>query len=270
VRNILLPLFCLSLAPLSAFASGESIKVAELFPGTMLDPSAQYIMLRSAADEQGALAGQSVTIRDSYGTETTYTFNEDLSNGNSQARILLATPSAEAFFGIQADIEIDPVLDIYGGSVCFGTFDCVAWNWYYEGPLDNSSAYYDYLYQSQALTRDISRSGDAFLLELEDDTNDSSVDFVLAYPRPVNNIGASGIAPASTCGDFIVENLETCDDGNDLAGDGCDQCQAEIYYFDDFVCGNVCSVAPASSNIAWLPILGFLGLILFRRRQHQS
>ena len=264
MRSKLLSLFCLGLAPLAAFASGESIKVAEIFPGAQIDITAQYIMLRAAANEQGDLAGQRVTIQDSFGITTSYTFSGNLSNGNNQGRILLATPSAESFFGIEADLEIEPVIDLYGGTVCFGDIDCVSWGYTENVATDNSAPHYDYLRYSEALTRDITRSGDPFLLELEDDTNDSSADFFLDYPAPVNNLGTTGKAPASTCGDYTLQGLESCDDGNGLTGDGCDQCQAEEFYG---YCGFPCSAAPASSGFAWLPVLGFLGFILLRRRQ---
>lgn len=263
MQSKLLPLFCLSLAPLAAFASGESLKVAELFPGAQIDPTAQYVMLRSTADNQGALSGQTVTIQDSFGNVTSYTFSADLSNGNNQARILLATPSAESFFGLEADLEIEPVIDLYGGTICLGDIDCVSWGYTENAIADNSAPHYEYLSYSRALTRDISRSGDPLLLELEDDTNDSRVDFVFGLPGPVNNIGATGKAPASTCGDLILEGLETCEDGNELTGDGCDQCQADEFYG---ICGFPCSAAPASSGFAWLPLMGFLGLLFLRRR----
>lgn len=61
-----------------------------------------------------------------------------------------------------------------------------------------------------------------------------------------------------TCGDMITEHSETCDDGNEVSGDGCDsRCRHELPLSgtapekepnDDFLAANVLPVAAAGAN----------------------
>ena len=221
----------------SATAGHHNIRIRKFFPGTALEPNAQYVELQMIAEGQVVVGGFSLVVLDSTGSEVgTFTFPGFLSNGLNQSSILIATPEAEAFFGITADLTMTPVLDVASGRMCFaGSVDCVSWGSYAAFPSVGSGTPFgspDALELGWAVRRDIS-AGDSTLLEARDDTNDSDGDFDYAFPVPRNNAGDVGVPPASTCGNGVLEGLEQCDDGNTTAGDGCNPlCITES------VCGN--------------------------------
>lgn len=58
------------------------------------------------------------------------------------------------------------------------------------------------------------------------DTSMSSVD-----DEGHTSFETSGGLPPSLCGNGIIENEETCDDGNDIPGDGCQECAKDSIVF---------------------------------------
>lgn len=188
--------FCVALP---AQALQHFMKVREVYLGPMDDPAAQYINLQMYSALQNLVEGHSVQVFDATDTIIgTYTFPTHLVNGLDQAYILIASPEAEARFGVTADLLMTPDLQPAGGKLCFGAFDCFAWGNYVGdpdspdatgtpfNPADESG-----LPPGQAVRRDIS-AGNPDALEDADDTGDSAADFAIAdQPRPISNLDSS-------------------------------------------------------------------------------
>jgi cysteine-rich repeat protein len=118
------------------------------------------------------------------------------------------------------------VLPLTGGMVCWDAIDCVAWGSYHGSVTLPSPTGTPFnapvgLVRGQAMQRRLDICMGATTLESCDDTNDSANDFVFATPAPTNDAGTAGTLPSSTCGNGVVEGLESCDDGNTADGDGC-------------------------------------------------
>ena len=210
------------------------VKVKEVYPGSDAAPNAQYVMLQLPAAGENLVAGKQVRIHDAAGAVIdTFTFAAHVPVGTDQATILVATPEALAFFSpgppLAADLVMTASLPRLGGKVCFfdpvglGDVDCVAWGGYSGGATGVGAAENAPvgLVRGSAIRRRLDICGAAGNLDLCDDTDDSANDFVPDVPAPRNNAGASGVIPPFTCGNADVESVEQCDDGNVVAGDGC-------------------------------------------------
>ena len=228
MRTKLLKALLLLLAVATAFpalATFHLIKVVELFPGTAAAPNAQYVVIQSYAIGQNFVGGQSVTVYNGAGTlVATFTFPGNVPNNANQAKILIATPEAQSFFGVTADLTMSPALLAAGGKVCFaGTIDCVAWGAYGGAstgvgtPFNGAGG----LLSGKAAVRRLNIAGSATVLDAADDTNNCANDFVFGPPIPRNNAGTAGSVPGATCGNGVLEGLEQCDDHNLVNGDGC-------------------------------------------------
>jgi len=207
--------------------ASTQLKVAEVFPGTVGSPSAQYIVLQMYAAGQNLVNGQTVRVFNSAGTVIgTFTFAANVAIGTSQSRILIATTEAVTLFGIPRDLAMTAVIPLTGGKVCFdnANVDCVAWGNY--APVDATvgtpfsipACYGGGLREGQSLARSLKGNS---TLEAADDTDQSIDDFFFGFPDPRNNAGGIGVVPPSTCGNNTLEGLEFCDDGNTVGGDGC-------------------------------------------------
>lgn len=211
-----------------AFAA-HLIKVAEVFPGTVSSPSAQYVVLQMYAGGQDiGLASNTVHVFDSDGASLgVFTFPSNAGNGNDQAKILIATTQAITLFNITADLTMTPVIRAAGGKVCyalggFGVLDCVAWGNYHGSATGVGTPFHPPpgaplvgvgLEPGRALARRLDIAGAANILDGADDTNNSANDFRIATPAPRNNASQNGTIPASNCGNGVVEGLESCDGG---------------------------------------------------------
>src|SRR6185295_15515478 len=82
--------------------------------------------------------GHSLHFYNAAGTEITaekVTFSSDVTNSADQMMILIATSTAEAFYGVTADFRMRPSLRVAGGKVCWdANWDCFAWGSY--SPID--------------------------------------------------------------------------------------------------------------------------------------
>jgi len=78
------------------------------------------------------------------------------------------------------------------------------------------------------------------------------------------------VAPASSCGDGLIEGLETCDDANIANGDGCDAfCQIEPGWTcagEPSSCMLIASPVPGPGSLVILPVL-VVGLLALRKRR---
>ena len=220
---------------LPASATFHLVKVVELFPGTAVSPNAQYVNLQMYASGQQFVGGHALAIFDRTGALIgTVTFPGNLNNGANQAKILIATSQAQTFFGVSADLVMArPAVLAAGGKACWaGTIDCVSWGNYIGsstgvGTPFNASG--GGLVFGRAAKRRLDIAGSTTVLDAADDTNNSSNDFrASATPTPRNNAGVLGHAPASTCGNGVLQGLEQCDDGDVVNGDGCSSaCRVE-------------------------------------------
>jgi cysteine-rich repeat protein len=222
--RLALPILCLLLAATPALAVFHLMKVVEVYTGSVAAPNAHYVVLQMYTGGQNIVAGHPITVYDAAGNViATSTFPGNVPNGANQARILIATPEAQAFFGITADLSMSAAMMRAGGKVCFDTIDCVAWG-AYTGPSAGVGTPFNAsggIPPGRAAARRLDITGSPTTLEGGDDTNNCAADFVSAIPIPRNNAGASGAPPASTCGNGAIEALEQCDDGNTNSGDGC-------------------------------------------------
>ena len=101
----------------------------------------------------------------------------------------MATPEAEAEFGIVADAAMPPgLLDPAGGAVCWESLDCASWG-SFSGPTPSptgSPASPGGIPDGMALRRTI-EPGCATLLEPGDDRDNSAADFAAVFPGPRPN-----------------------------------------------------------------------------------
>jgi len=123
------------------------------------------------------------------GVLATSAFPGDVANGANQSTLLLATPEAEAEFGVAADAPLAPAgqLSPAGGAVCWETIDCVAWG-SFTGGLPSPAgapAAASGIPDGMALRRTIGR-GCPTALDIEDDSNSGS-DFEAVFPTPRSN-----------------------------------------------------------------------------------
>ncbi len=232
-RSILLPgvllFLCLAAAP--AHAVFHLMKVVEVFTGTPAAPNAQYVVIQMYTSGQNLVGGHDVIVYNAAGVEVAgYTFPGSVANGSNQAKILIATPEAVSFFGINADLTMSATMMAAGGKVCFDTIDCVAWGAYTGSatgvgtPFNASGG----IPAGRAAIRRLNIAGSPTSLDAADDTNNCANDFLAGTPAPRNNAGILGAPPGSTCGNGALEGLEQCDDGNANSGDGCSStCQAD-------------------------------------------
>lgn len=193
----------LSLAAPLARATFHEISIREVYPGSAASPESEYVELQMWAPGQNFVGGHSLrSYDDGSALLATTTFAGDVSGGANQSTILLATPSAEAQFGISADLALPPnQLDPAGGAVCWEALDCVAWG-NFKGSLPGpvgSPATPGAIPDGMALRRTIT-PGCATLLEPTDDRDNSAADFSPVFPNPRPNSVAPSERPCAAAG----------------------------------------------------------------------
>jgi len=180
-----------ALFPAAAAADFHLVSIREVFPGEATAPDAEYVELQAYAAGQQFVSGHSVTFHDASGaTIGTEPFADDVADGRNQMTVLMATPAAEARFGVVADEPMGTgLIDLLGGAVCWSSLDCVAWG-SFSGSLPSAAgppaASPGGIPDGMALRRTIA-AGCATLLEAADDTNDSALDFAAVFPGPRPN-----------------------------------------------------------------------------------
>ncbi|HWI96129.1 MAG TPA: hypothetical protein VNS60_08705 [Solirubrobacterales bacterium] len=174
--------------PAAAPATFHEMSIREVYAGT---PESQYVELQMWAAGQNFVGGHVLRTYNSGGAVTsTSTFAADVPNGANQSTILLATPGAEAEFGVTADTALATgSLDPAAGAVCWENLDCVSWGGFggFAGaapsPTGTPAAA---IPAGMALRRTIT-PGCATLLEPTDDHDNSAVDFSAVFPAPRPN-----------------------------------------------------------------------------------
>lgn len=179
---------CAGAAP--AFATFHLMQIREVYPGSAAAPEAEYVELQMWSGGQNHVEGHVLRSYDAGGTVSgTSTFPHDVANGANQSTLLLATPQAEAQFGLVADASLAAgSLSPAGGAVCWETIDCVAWG-AFGGTLPSpvgSPAVPGGIPDGMALRRSTAR-GCATLLDPADDDDESAADFQVVSPLPRPN-----------------------------------------------------------------------------------
>ncbi|HEY3552792.1 MAG TPA: hypothetical protein VGK66_03810 [Solirubrobacterales bacterium] len=190
--------FCFAVAIVAALAIGVApaaatfhlMQIREVYPGSAAAPEAEYVELQMWASGQNLVEGHILRSYDAAGNVNgSSTFTHDVSGNANQSTLLLATPQAEAQFGVAADASLAAgSLSPSGGAVCWETIDCVSWG-SFSGALPSPAgtpAAPGGIPDGMALRRSISR-GCATLLEPVDDNDDSAEDFALGSPLPRPN-----------------------------------------------------------------------------------
>jgi hypothetical protein len=201
---LLVGVLCAFLLPAPfARASFHLNLIREVFGGTADAPDAQYVELQMWANGQNFVSGKPIIVYDSTDTEVArFEFTDDAANGLDQSSILVATPEAEALFGVEAELEMTAAIPPGGGKLCFDGIDCVAWGTFPAGDITTGNPYSPSigLPTGEAIVRDIS-DGDPNKLEGADDTDDSAADFDAGQALPTNNAGGTGHLPGEPAPD---------------------------------------------------------------------
>jgi hypothetical protein len=196
----LLALCLLGPSAAPALATFHLVKVREVYPGSAASPDAEYVELQMYAAGQNFVGGHFVRAYDASGAVVgTSTFPGDVPNSANQSTMLLATPQAEAAFGLVADAPLSPTgqLSPAGGAVCWETIDCVSWGSFagsLPSPAGTPVAPVG-VPDGMALRRSIAR-GCATALDTADDSDQSQADLEAVFPAPRPNAVA---ASEKTC-----------------------------------------------------------------------
>jgi hypothetical protein len=188
------------LAP-TASATFHLMQIREVYPGSVTSPGSEYVELQMYAAGQNHVGGHVLRTYDATGgLVQSNAFLSDVASGANQSTIVMATPEAEAQFGIAADGALSPSgqLNPAGGAVCWESLDCVSWG-SFSGSLPSpagSPATPGGIPDGMALRRTIA-PGCPALLEPTDDRDSSTVDFSAVFPAPRPN----SVAPSEhACG----------------------------------------------------------------------
>lgn len=172
-----------------ASATFHLMMVREVYPGSVASPEAQYVELQMWQSGQNLVGGHVLRSYDAGGKATAVnTFPADVPNSANQSTLLLATPQAEAQFGVVGDAPLAPALSPSGGAVCWEAIDCVSWG-SFSGEASSpagTAAVAAGIPDGMALRRSIAR-GCPTLLDFEDDHDNSAADFEVVFPRPRPN-----------------------------------------------------------------------------------
>jgi hypothetical protein len=179
------------LAPSAAQATFHLMQVREVYPGSALEPEAEYVELQMYAGGQNHVKGHKLRTYDASGAVTGIsTFATDVPSGANQSTIVLATSAAASQFGFTADTSLASpgALSPAGGAVCWEELDCVSWGGF-SGSLPSPAgapASAGGIPDGMALRRTIAR-GCPTALDPLDDSNSSAADFSPASPQPRPN-----------------------------------------------------------------------------------
>jgi hypothetical protein len=191
----------LALLPGTASAQFHLMLVTEVFPGAKDSPGAQYVELQMHFPFQTMVQGHLVEFYDEKGKKTgSFEFTEALANGVYGDFVLIATEEAEEYFGVEADLLMEPVMKGPAGMACWENIDCVSWGKYKGSKTKPSPSGTPFggkkgIPADQAIERDVEGGMIPALIDPMDDTNDSAADFFLADPNPANNARQTGSPP---------------------------------------------------------------------------
>lgn len=172
-----------------AAATFHEMSVREIYPGSIAEPTAEYVELQMWRSGQSFVGTHTLRTYDASGTATPHVLPSDVPNGANQSTILIATPQAEAHFEVTADAPLpsSDELNPAGGAACWEEIDCVVWG-SFGGTLPSagSPATPGGIPNEMALRRTIA-PGCPTLLEPTDDRDNSAADFSAVFPNPRPN-----------------------------------------------------------------------------------
>ena len=175
--------------PPSAGATFHEMSIREVYAGSLLQPESQYVELQMWAPGQNFVGGHVLKTYDaSGGVTSTNVFANDVPNGANQSTILLATPAAEAEFGVVADAGLGngKSLDPAGGAACWETLDCVSWGSFAGSLPSPAGSPAPAMGSGMALRRTIAPLCPT-ALDSGDDHDNSAADFSAVFPAPRPN-----------------------------------------------------------------------------------
>lgn len=175
-----------ALSPSPAPASFHLISIREVFPGTAVQPDAEYVEFQAYTSGQNFVSGHSVTFYDLRGASRTETFSVDVPNGQNQMTFVMATLVAESQFGMADEGMTPNLIDPAGGAICWASLDCVSWGAFRGSLPSPAGTPAAAIPDGMALRRTIA-PGCPTLLEESDDRNDSAADFSAVFPNPRPN-----------------------------------------------------------------------------------
>ena len=189
-----LALLGLALTPAIANASFHLNKIREVYPGTVATPGSQYVELQMPVAGENFLSFGQMAYYNSSGNKIGTSSPGDVAS-KAQGTILFATTSP--ILGVARDFPISfqpgKRLSPGGGAVCWAGVDCVSWGAFKNTsgtPLPSpTGSPAPAIPDGKALVRRISRRCPT-LLEVSDDTNQSTADFSSASPHPRNTSSA--------------------------------------------------------------------------------
>lgn len=168
-----------------AEAAFHFMVIDEVMAGAPGDSTVQFIELKMTAPGQTFTGGQTVKVYDSGGANVATYPMANVGNGAMSARILFATASAEAYFGVTKDFAMTPDMTPTG-MVCFsGSGDCVPYGSYNQPNIVKGPA-------------TVNPPGNMYgSLTRVATTGKTALDFNLLAPTPQNNGNVVGAPPAS-------------------------------------------------------------------------
>jgi len=183
----------------AAEATFHLIKVREVFPGTVAQPSSSYVELQMYASGQNLVQNGNLKVFDAAGNVTHgFTPSHAVTGAANQSTVLIADSGYAAQFPAgptpdftDASLNLSPA----GGAVCWPQTeppfdDCASWgNFSGQAMLastDTAPVAPSGIPDGSAVRRSIA-PGCATLLESDDDSNDSAVDFSVIAPEPRSN-----------------------------------------------------------------------------------
>jgi hypothetical protein len=191
-----LALLALALPAAPAEATFHLMSIREVYPGSIANPSAEYVELQMWAPGQNFIEGHVLRTYTAAGVATKTIPAKEVKGDANQSTIVFGGNEFEAGFpGIVPDVLLQgaDLLDPAGGAVCWEDLDCVAWGSFAKaGSLPSPvGKLAPAISPGMALRRTIA-PGCATLLESTDDSDDSATDFAEVFPSPRPN----SVAPA--------------------------------------------------------------------------
>jgi Ca2+-binding RTX toxin-like protein len=187
----------------SASASFHLVRISEVFLGAAGNDA--FIELQMPAAGENQVTGQKVTLYTATGNllSASDAFPGIVSNGQNQRTILLGDTAVEGrdfTYSVLGDFQTYNA----GGAACYsGSNDCVSWGNFtgadqLPGPT-GTPVLPGGIPVGSSITRKINR-GCPTLLEVSDDTDDSSADFAQTTPTPTGNSTAPTNHACVPCG----------------------------------------------------------------------
>jgi hypothetical protein len=193
VRRLRIALATLSMLllgawPTAAGATFHEISIREVYAGSDAANESEYVELQMWSPGQNFVAGHALKTYNAGGGVTSMdSFAGDVPNGANQSTILLATPAAEAEFGLVADTGlVAGALDPVGGAACWEALDCVSWGSFAGSLPSPAGPPAPAIPSGMALRRTIAPLCPT-ALEAGDDHDNSAADFAAVFPSPRPN-----------------------------------------------------------------------------------